>query len=124
MFHAYVQQFDREETKSVFVNGQKNSVTTFIRHVLDQNQYSVRKNTISQSVPVDWRSKVEDNAAKIRALFKEEKVDIIINADETFVLFHMQSDHVIVPKGINRVGTAAQVDNEKMGSTVLIAAEY
>jgi hypothetical protein len=36
----------------------------------------------------------------------------------------MQSDHVIIPKGIKRVGTAAQVDNEKMGATVLIAAEY
>ena len=56
---------------------------------------------------MDWQSKAEDNAARIRALFKEEKVDIIINADETFVLFHMQSDHVIVPKGIKQVGTAA-----------------
>jgi hypothetical protein len=54
MFHAYVQQFDREEAKSVFVNGQKNSVTTFIRHVLDQNQYSVprKKRLTSSSTPM------------------------------------------------------------------------
>jgi hypothetical protein len=36
----------------------------------------------------------------------------------------MQADHIIVPQGIKRVGSAAQVDNEKMRAAVLIAAEY
>jgi hypothetical protein len=34
MFQAYVQQFDFEEAKSVFVYGKKNTVTTFIRRFL------------------------------------------------------------------------------------------
>jgi hypothetical protein len=48
----------------------------------------------------------------------------VINADETFVLFHMLDGRLIVPTGIKRVGTAAQVDNEKMGATVLIACKF
>jgi hypothetical protein len=36
--------------------------------------------------------KAETNAARIRALFLEEEVDVVVNANETFVLFHMQ-DH-------------------------------
>ncbi len=34
MFQAYIQQFDFEEAKSVFVYGKKNTVTTFIRRFL------------------------------------------------------------------------------------------
>ncbi len=47
-----------------------------------------------------------------------------MNADETFLLFHPFGDKVIAPTGKKRVGTAAQVDNEKFGATVMIACEY
>jgi hypothetical protein len=57
-------------------------------------------------------------------LFKNEKVDVVINADETFVLFHMKDTRLIVPQGIKRVGTSTQVDNEKMGATVLISCKF
>jgi hypothetical protein len=57
-------------------------------------------------------------------LFKNEKVDVVINADETFVLFHMKDTRLIVPQGIKRVGTSTQVDNEKMGATVLISFSH
>ncbi len=36
----------------------------------------------------------------------------------------MQDHKLIVPTGIKRVGTAAQVDNEKVGVTVLISCEF
>jgi uncharacterized protein (UPF0210 family) len=55
--------------------------------VLKRNNFSVRKMTISQSVPVDWRQKAEDNTRRIREKFKAEKVDVVVNADETFLLF-------------------------------------
>jgi hypothetical protein len=57
-------------------------------------------------------------------LFKNEKVDVVINADETFVLFHMKDTCLIGPQGIKRVGTSTKVDNEKMGATVLISCEF
>lgn len=127
MFQRHVSQLDGEDSElaiSLYAKGKKNSVSKFIHRVLDRYNYSIRRNSISKSVPVDWRSKAEDNALRIRTLFKEEKVDVVINADETFVLFHMQTDRLIVPTGIKRVGSAAQVDNDKMGATVLIAAEF
>jgi hypothetical protein len=34
--------------------------------------------------------KSEENTLRIRTLFKDEKVDVVMNADDTFVLFHMQ----------------------------------
>jgi hypothetical protein len=55
------------------------------------------------------------NSARIRENFREENVDIVVNADETFL---------IAPTGIKCVGSAVQVDNEKWGATVMIACEF
>jgi len=75
-------------------------------------------------VPEDWRSKAEENAARIRATFLKEDVDVVINADETFLLFHPYGQRLIAPTGVKRVGSVVQVDNEKWGATVMIACEY
>ena len=44
-----------------------------------------------------------------------ENVDVVVNADETFLLFHPLGQRLIAPTGVKRVGTALQVDNEKWG---------
>jgi hypothetical protein len=75
-------------------------------------------------VPVDWCKKAEQNSARIREKFRAEDVDVIMNADETFFLFHPFGDKLLAPTGIKRVGSAVQVDNEKWGATVMIACEY
>ena len=124
MVQRHVMKDGSDDEKMLFVNGKKNTTSKFIQRVLKRNRFSIRKNSISQSVPVDWRIKAESNAARIRAQFLEEDVDVVINADETFVLFHMQDNRMIVPTGIKRVGSAAQVDNDKIGATVLIACEF
>jgi hypothetical protein len=124
LFQHHVISLEDPEARKLFVDGKKNTVHKFIGRVLKKNKYSIRKNSISQSVPLDWRRKSEENTLRIRTLFKAENVDVVINADETFVLFHMKDNRLIVPTGIKRVGTAAQVDNEKMGATVLISCEF
>jgi hypothetical protein len=73
---------------------------------------------------LDWGRKSEENALRIHTLFKAEGINVVINADETFVLFHMKDNHLIVPRGVKRVGTAAQVHNNKMGAPVLISCEF
>ena len=108
----------------MFVTGKRNSLQKFIARTLKRNKWSVRKITISQSIPVDWRTKSEENAARIRDKFSAENVDVVVNADETFLLFHPFGEKVIAPTGMKRVGSAVQVDNEKFGATVLIACEY
>ena len=106
------------------VHGKRNTFNKFVRRVLVRNRFSVRKMSISQSVPVDWRSKAEQNTSRIREKFLSEKVDVVVNADETFLLFHPLGDRLVAPTGVKRVGTVVQADNEKFGATVLIACEY
>jgi hypothetical protein len=91
---------------------------------LIRRHWSVRKISISQSVPVDWRKKAEDNSTRIRERFRLENVDVVVNADETFLLFHPFGEKLLAPLGVKHVGTAVQVDNEKFGATVMIACEY
>jgi len=107
-----------------FVKGKPNTVQKFIMRTLISNNWSVRKITISQSIPVDWRTKAFENTAHIQKKFSEENVDVVVNADETFLLFHPFGEKVIAPLGMKRTGTTAQVDNEKFGATVMIACEY
>jgi hypothetical protein len=106
------------------VQGKRSTLNRYVQRVLARNQFSVRKISISQSVPADWRSKAEENSARIRSTFLKEKVDVVINADETFLLFHPFGQRLIAPTGIKRVGSVVQVDNEKWGATVMIACEY
>ncbi len=106
------------------LHGQRATLNRYVQRILHKNHFSVRKISISQSVPEDWRSKAEENAARIRATFLKEDVDVVINADETFLLFHPYGQRLIAPTGVKRVGSVVQVDNEKWGATVMIACEY
>jgi hypothetical protein len=106
------------------VNGNRNSMNRYVQRVLERNKFSVRKVSISQSIPSNWRSKAESNAARIRETFSRENVDVVVNADETFLLFHPFGERLIARTGVKRVGSVAQVDNEKFGATVMIACEY
>ena len=99
--HVVMQHVKKENnTRAVdqFVNGKRNTFNKFIQRVLKRNNFSVRKMTISQSVPINWRQKAEDNTSRIREKFKAEKVDVVVNADETFLLFHPFG----APSGTNR----------------------
>jgi len=123
-FLSHVNNSGNQDAISMFVTGKINTMQKFVSRTLTQNRWSARKTTISQSVPTNWRVKAEANAFKIRNAFKDAKVDVVINADETFVRFHSLSNKLIAPTGTKRIGTAAQVDNEKCGATVMVACEY
>jgi len=107
-----------------FVSGKRDTLQKFISRTLQRNNWSVRKMTISQSIPVDWRIKSEQNCAWIRQRFLKEDVDVVVNEDETFLLFHPFGENLTAPRGVKHVGTAMQVDNERFGATVMIACEF
>ena len=65
---------------------------------------SVRQLTVSQSIPDDWRNKVETNAAKIRKQLLDASPDVILATDEIFARYHDGGDTVIAPTGTKRVG--------------------
>jgi hypothetical protein len=48
-----------------FVEGKRNTLRKFVSRVLIRRHWSVRKISISQSVPVDWRKMAEDNSTRI-----------------------------------------------------------
>ena len=75
-------------------------------------------------MPPDWREKAMENVARTRNTLSKQKVDVVINADETFLLFHPFGQWLIAPTGIKCIRTAVQVDNEKWGVTVMISCEY
>jgi hypothetical protein len=120
----HVKQENNKDAINLFLHGKRNTFQKFIQRVLKRNNFSVRRISISQSVPVDWRRKAEENTMRIRERFQTEKVDIVINADETFLLFHPFGERLVAPTGVKRVGTVVQADNEKWGATVMIACEY
>ena len=101
------------------VNDKRATWNKYVQHVLSRNNFSVRKMSISQSVPPDWRQNAEDNTARTWKTFSRENVDV--NADETFLLFHPLGQRLIAPTGVKHVGTALQVDNKKWGATIMIA---
>jgi hypothetical protein len=96
---------DNEAVK-LFINGKLNSLIKFISRAFKRNNWSVRKISISQSVPVDCRKKAEQNSARIHEKYRPEDVDVIMNADETFLLFYPFRDKLLATTGIKRVGLA------------------
>lgn len=120
----HIDSVSEENPYEDFLHGKRSTLNRYVQRVLARNRFSIRKISISQSVPVDWRSKAEENTARIQATFLKEDVDVVINADETFLLFHPFGQRLIAPTGVKRVGSVVQVDNEKWGATVMIACEY
>ena len=94
--------------------------TNWLKRCLERAGWSLRKNSVGQTVPEDWRQKAEANAKRIRERFKEEDVEVTINADQTFVNFFMEETQVVAPKGTKRVGGKIKADVKK-GFTLMVA---
>ena len=77
---------------------------------------------MSQSIPCDWKELAIAGALRVRNRFREEDVEVVIAADETFLRFHEASSTVVAPKSVKRVGTAIK-SNEKEGCTLMVSME-
>jgi len=69
-------------------------------------------------------NKIRRKCYKDQWKFSIENVDIVVNVDETYLLYHPLGEKVIAPTGMMHVRTAVQADNEKRGATVMIACRY
>jgi hypothetical protein len=96
---------------------------TFISRAMERYRWSNRKVSISQTVPSDWKDRAIDDALHICELFRRSDVDVEIAMDEVFMQFHATKDRVIAPCGVKRTGTVNPVENEKVGFTLVVAAE-
>ena len=61
-------------------------------------------------------------AYRVRKLFEEEEIDVVLSADETFLRFYECTKQVLAPKGVKRVGVALSV-NEKNDCSVMITLD-
>ena len=99
----YVDAYPEDDSENFSENilNHKNSskLSGFISRAIKRIGFSTRKNSVGQSVPDTWYVDAVKAARKIRDEFKAEGVDIVVNADQTFVRFHPESEYVIAPKG-------------------------
>ena len=93
----------------------------FIGRLLKRRHWSVRKSSIAQCAPANWKLIALQTSESIRLDFKS--CDHVIAMDETFVRFHEIVPQFIVPTGTKRVGCVNGADNEKSGISLLVAAD-
>jgi len=99
------------------IKGNK-KLNIFLDQAIAKAGFTSRKVTISQKVPTNWRQLAECGASRVRTVFKEANVDVVLAADEIFVRFHEGGSKVVAPKGVKRVGLSVLLD-DKDGCTVL-----
>ena len=58
---------------------------------LKRLNFSVRQRTVSQKIPDDWFQIALDSAKQIRETFEAAGVEVVVNADQTFLLFYHES---------------------------------
>jgi hypothetical protein len=98
-------------------------LSNWTKRVLRRFSWSPRKNSIGQTVPEDWRNMSEINAAKLCKKFRDAKVDVMLNSDQTFVHFYPDEEVVILAsKGTKRVGGKVKSD-AKAGFTAMVTCD-
>ena len=73
--------------------------------LLSRIGFTSRKETVSQSIPNNWKDLSITFSKSTREFFIEKGVDVIVCADQTFIKYLLADDNLLVPTGVKRVGT-------------------
>ena len=103
------------------LTGSANSFTQCTLISLKQMNFSCRRKSLSQSIPIDWKYKSLHGAERDRNRFQDENVEVVISEDD-FLKFHERSDTYIVPKVTKRIGSSGKYD-EKTGCTLMVTVD-
>ena len=87
--------------------------------VLNQFGWSMRENSIGHTMPKHWQKLAEVNSVALRKLFRDTKLEVMMNANQTFVYFYPEESVVIVPQNTKRVGGRVKSD-AKDGFTAMV----
>ena len=82
----------------------------------------MRKESISQTVPLNWTTIALEACGIIRETMATENVTRLVNMDEMFLNFYPKEFHLIAPINSKRVGSNRGEDAKK-GCTVAVACE-
>ena len=94
----------------------------WLSRVLERHRFSIRKESISQTVPVNWLQICLDACALIGSIMESAQVTRLVNADEMFLQFYPKETHFIAPTNVKRVGSN-RAEDAKKGCTVMVACE-
>ena len=86
---------------------------------LNRFGWSMRENSIVQTVPKHWRKISEVNSVALSKLFRDEKLEVMLNTDQTFVYFYPEDSVVVAYKNTKRVGGRVKSD-AKAGFTAMV----
>jgi hypothetical protein len=89
----------------------------FLRTYLNQNS------SIAQKIPENWRTIAIENASRIQAELKIQKVKHIFSADETNLNFHYASNSVLALKGMKRISSACTI-NSTDGCILMVTIDF
>lgn len=98
------------------------ALSQWLTRVLKRHQFSVRKESISQTVPINWLQVCQESTNLIRHTMTSAGVTRLVNADEMCLQFYPKDSHLIAPTNVNRVGSNRGEDDKK-GCTVMVACE-
>ena len=102
--------------------GNTNPFYVFLKRSLQRINFTDRKATISQQIPIDWKDRAREGAARVVKTFREKNVGAVMAADETFIRFHERNSRILVLSSEKRVGSAAKF-NEKEGCTLMVTMD-
>ena len=103
------------------LDGSANAFTQWTLRSLKRMNFSCRRKSLSQSIPLYWKDKALCGAERVRNRFQEENVEVVLAEDETFLKFHERSDTYIVPKGTKRIGSSGKFDEK--GCTLMVTMD-
>ena len=84
--------------------------------------FSSRKETVSQKIPNDWKEQSVAFSQNILKYFRDNNIDVVVCADQTFVRYLLAKEELLVPTGTRRVGTTVQSADERKGVTLMLSA--
>ena len=101
----------------------RNRFSTWLKRVFKKSGWVFRKKTVSQKIPDNWVEIAKIDALRIAQVMKANGIEVLINADETFIHFYPADKKVVAPEGSHRVGSNIEED-EKAGCTVMVSMEF
>jgi hypothetical protein len=101
---AQIIAFMADDAEWMASYGERATTNKFVSRAIQKIGFTDRKNTISQKIPGNWKDLTIIAAARTRATFSHEKVEVVLADDETFIRFNESGDRTVAPIGSTRVG--------------------
>ncbi len=98
------------------------ALSQWLSRTLQRHGYTIRKESISQTVPINWLQIAVDACEVIRQTMKKAKVTRLLNMDEVFLNFHPKDTHLVAPINSKRIGSN-RAEDAKKGCTIAVSCE-